>query len=99
MLYARQHVAGRYACYGLTVDDYTDLCRAQGDVCAICKRPETTVSKLGKPKQLAVDHCHETGAVRGLLCQACNAGIGLLRDDPVTLSAALHYLQFGQQLT
>lgn len=55
--------------------------------CAICFE----APRLGE--RLAVDHCHETGVVRGLLCRRCNTGIGLLRDDPMVLNAAVAYLE------
>lgn len=44
-------------------------------------------------RPLVVDHDHTTGAVRGLLCSACNTGIGHLKDDPAVVAAALHYLK------
>lgn len=54
-------------------------------LCAICHKPEDI--------KLAVDHCHDTGKIRGLLCKRCNMGIGLLGDSPeITLNATL-YLQ------
>lgn len=60
---------------------------AQDGVCAICKQtPEG---------QWNIDHCHDTGAVRGLLCSPCNIGIGQLGDDPERVRAALEYLLRG----
>lgn len=47
----------------------------------------------GKPRTLAVDHDHETGCLRGLLCEGCNRGIGLLRDDPDLLRRAADYIE------
>lgn len=70
--------------YGLTRTDYARLLREQNGVCAICFRP----SKI----KLAVDHCHRTRRVRGLLCGPCNRGIGLLQDNPTILVAAARYL-------
>lgn len=72
--------------YGLTEADYEAMQIAQGFRCAICH------STPPPGERLAVDHCHDTGAVRGLLCRRCNTGIGLLRDDPQILSAAVAYL-------
>lgn len=60
--------------------------KAQGGVCKICRRPET------QRKRLAVDHCHTTGAVRGLLCITCNAEIGHLLDDPEIIRRAADYV-------
>lgn len=70
--------------YGITVEQYDAHVAAQGGTCAICgTAPE---------QRLAVDHDHDTGAVRGLLCFTCNAGLGLLGDSVVRLARALAYL-------
>lgn len=58
------------ALYGLTEADYAAMLEAQGGVCAICRQGCST------GKLLAVDHDHETGIVRGLLCQRCNRMVG-----------------------
>lgn len=63
----------------------------QGNKCAICGSEETD-KRRGKLRALAVDHDHETGKVRGLLCGACNKGIGLLKDDAEILRKAAAYL-------
>lgn len=68
-----------------TVEEYADLLELQGGRCAICRRWP------GK-RRLAVDHCHATGTVRGLLCMRCNAGLGLFRDDFEAMQAAADYL-------
>lgn len=88
----RKQKSGRFAWeyglrskFNLTPDEYFDLLEQQEGVCAICGKDE-----LGR--RLAVDHCHETKAVRGLLCRKCNMGIGLLGDDPEILQKALRYL-------
>lgn len=49
--------------------------------------------KKGIKRSLAVDHCHKTNMVRGLLCHRCNTAIGLLNDDFTTLKSALKYLR------
>jgi len=79
--------------YGITLETYTEMLNAQGSVCAICQQPETSVHRDGKVYVLAVDHDHETGAVRGLLCKACNRGLADFRDDPKRLNAAMDYLK------
>jgi hypothetical protein len=71
--------------YDLTMEDYGRLLKKQDGRCAICGI---------KPlfKRLTVDHCHDTGRVRGLLCGHCNSGIGRLRDDSDLCRLAADYL-------
>ena len=64
---------------------------AKSDKCRICKIAETDAPK----GRLAVDHCHDTGEFRGLLCDKCNTAIGLLQDDISNLTAAIEYLRQG----
>lgn len=78
--------------FGIGLADYQAMYDAQGGVCAICQKPETA-TRRGKVKMLAVDHCHGTGKVRGLLCVECNTGIGKLREDTTVLRAAIRYLE------
>jgi Recombination endonuclease VII len=70
--------------YGLTQEQFQVMQAAQNSTCPICAQPFT--------KQPAIDHDHATGAVRGLLCRQCNAGIGSLRDSPANLQRAIEYL-------
>lgn len=72
--------------YGLTTEDYEGILKHQEGVCAICK------SRPSKRKALAVDHNHQTGEVRGLLCDKCNRGIGHFDDDKSLLQEAIDYL-------
>jgi hypothetical protein len=76
---------------GLTIADYDRLHSAQGGLCAICRKPETSV-KCGKVQLLTVEHCHVTGRFRGLTCNRCNRAMGLFDDDPALLRAAADYL-------
>jgi hypothetical protein len=71
--------------FRLTLEAYCKLLVEQNSVCAICGRVDAD-------KRLAVDHCHATGTVRGLLCQNCNQGLGKFRDRPEDLRAAAAYL-------
>ena len=73
--------------FGITIEDYMDMLDKQGGKCAICDSAST-----GRYKYFAVDHCHNTGEIRGLLCDKCNRGIGLLGDDPHVLAKAISYL-------
>lgn len=75
--------------YGITVKQYEEMLSAQQGCCAICHTPPGD-------RRLAVDHCHTTKAVRGLLCVKCNTAIGKLNDDPVILQRAIDYLFFYQ---
>jgi len=72
--------------YKITMNDYIGLLERQNGVCAICKE----TCKSGR--YLAVDHCHETGKIRGLLCLECNRGIGALKDSVSLLECAINYL-------
>jgi hypothetical protein len=78
--------------YSITGEQYDALLASQGGVCASCKKPESHTYPSGKVKALAVDHDHETGEIRGLLCFNCNQGIGRFRNDPAVLRAAADYL-------
>lgn len=73
--------------YGLSVAEYEKMVESQGGVCAICSKPDPKFSNL------AVDHCHSTGKIRGLLCRLCNTGIGALGDNVDGLLRALDYLK------
>lgn len=78
--------------YGISVEEHKDLLNAQDSLCAICKQPETTKRK-GKVMELAIDHCHTSGKVRGLLCNNCNRALGLLLDNPDIAQSAADYLR------
>lgn len=78
--------------YGIT-EGYEAILESQGGVCAICGGQEIIVdSKTGELRLMAVDHCHVTEKVRGILCSQCNHGLGKFRDDPFRLQAAISYL-------
>lgn len=82
--------ARRRRLYGLRPEEYSSRLATQGGVCAICGEPPVAD---GPRPGLSVDHDHQTGENRGLLCSRCNAGIGNLRDDPRLLRAAAAYLE------
>lgn len=83
--------------YGLTLDEYLALAEAQDECCAICGAvglaSRELVSVADRKYLLAVDHCHETGQIRGLLCTRCNTLLGMARDSEEVLMAAVRYLQ------
>jgi hypothetical protein len=79
----------RVRTYGVTPDQFDAMMLRQAGCCAICQEP------MGIP---AVDHDHDTGKVRGLLCRRCNTGIGMLADDPDRLLSAAAYLLAHQDL-
>lgn len=69
--------------YGWTLEQYADFLQRHGHSCDIC----------GGAHRLCVDHDHQTGVVRGLLCHHCNLSLGLAKDDPLRLEAAAAYLR------
>lgn len=75
--------------YGITVEDYDRMSAEQDHACAICGA-EAWMEQYGV---LHVDHDHETGAIRGLLCSKCNTGLGLFSDASNRLRAAAKYLE------
>ena len=77
--------------YGVDLNWYSEQSEKQNHVCAICFQPETAVIK-GKKISLAVDHCHDTGKVRGLLCRSCNNAIGAFKHDKSIILKAIEYL-------
>ena len=79
--------------YNLTVEEYDEMIKALDGLCQICRNPETEKDRTGVIKWLAVDHCHTTGKVRGLLCAQCNQGLGNYRDNTDYLKAAIAYLE------
>ena len=79
--------------FGITLDEYNQILEKQNNVCAICGNPERTRhNNTDRVRNLAVDHCHTTGKIRGLLCTACNQGLGNFRDNPDFLAKAISYL-------
>lgn len=73
--------------YGLPLGEYDKMLAAQNGVCAICHKPSTN----GRGA-LHVDHCHQSGRIRGLLCHGCNVSVGHFNHDPNILRAAIDYL-------
>lgn len=73
--------------YGMSLRDFTKLLAEQDGVCAICGTDQPG------QKSFNVDHDHETGEIRGLLCAACNRALGLLKDDPAIVESAFKYLR------
>lgn len=74
--------------YSITSEDYEIMLKEQNNCCAICNNPDP-----GRNHNIfMVDHNHETGKVRGLLCFSCNVGLGLFKDDPNIINSAILYL-------
>lgn len=73
--------------FGLTVDAYLEMFASQGNCCALCKSTSS-----GWRGGFHVDHCHETGKVRGILCRHCNLMLGHAKDSVETLQRAIEYL-------
>jgi len=87
----RQYSLKRY--YGMDHSDYMAMFLRQEGKCAICREPEKEKDRHGNIRVLAVDHCHDSGKVRELLCYACNSMLGQARDKIETLEAGISYLK------
>lgn len=74
--------------YKITPNDYNQMFEDQLGKCKICDKHQSEFTR-----RFAVDHCHDTNVVRGLLCSNCNRGIGLLKDSPEILQRASEYLK------
>ena len=72
--------------YNISIDDYEQRLKDQNHSCSICGSKQ-------EGKYLAVDHCHNTGKVRSLLCGTCNTGLGQFKDNPELLIKAADYLR------
>lgn len=72
--------------YGISLEEYKNLFEKQEGKCAVCKNTQGT-------KKLAVDHCHTSLKVRGLLCTNCNVGLGYFKDSIERLQFAIEYLK------
>lgn len=75
--------------YGIDYDQYLRMLGAQGGGCAICG---STSPGAGKT-YFSLDHNHQNGKNRGLLCHSCNAGIGMFKEDKLSLKLAIEYLE------
>lgn len=75
--------------YGITLEQYDIMFKAQDGLCLICKKPEQTKTRL------AVDHCHTTGKVRGLLCKKCNSALYILERKELREAAEKYLAERG----
>ena len=73
--------------YGITLEQYNQMLEDQGGVCAICGKHDEV-----EGRRMAIDHNHDTGEVRGLLCGTCNRGLGNFQDNIEMLEKAKNYL-------
>lgn len=80
--------------YGITTSDYNKLLSEQNGGCGVCGKPERTIQRAGSPVQfMAVDHDHDTGRLRGLLCQSCNRTLGNMGDNLEGVMRFVAYLE------
>lgn len=79
--------------FGINANDYDKMLKKQNGVCGICKKEEKERHQNGKLRKLAIDHCHSTGKIRGLLCTKCNQGLGNFKDNESYLEQAIKYLK------
>ena len=85
--------------YGITETQYEAKKTLQNHKCMICSSDGFVIGNNGHTETLVVDHDHETGQVRDLLCHNCNRALGLLQDSVETVEAALNYLKKWKRVT
>lgn len=76
--------------YNITIEEYEVMFKNQNECCKICGTSNPSPRK--QDQNFFVDHCHETGKVRGLLCNWCNRGLGYFKDDLDLLNKAMEYI-------
>ena len=82
---------------GLRLEEYDQMVKACDGKCHICGKEEKRKGRAGfVSSNLSIDHCHNTGKIRGLLCHDCNTGIGKLKDDTELMMKAIEYLRKNQ---
>ena len=79
--------------FNMTQADYLAILKSQDHSCAICGKHYTDNDVAGKVDHLSVDHCHDTGGIRGLLCHQCNRALGMFRDSQDLLYKAYKYIK------
>lgn len=79
--------------YGITTEQYNNKLNEQNSVCAICENVESSRSRTGGHKKLAVDHCHNSLKIRGLLCWRCNGTIGKVEDNIELMQKMIDYIR------
>lgn len=80
--------------YGISIDEYDRMSTLQNHRCAICR----TLNPGGNKSRFSVDHDHNTGTIRGLLCGTCNLAIGLMKDNLAVLEKAAEYIRTFQEV-
>lgn len=82
---------------GLTNEQFILMNEKQQKKCAICGREERRIGRGGEIARLAIDHCHISGKIRGLLCHACNVALGSFEDNIEIIKSAIQYLEKHSQ--
>lgn len=76
--------------YGITLEEYHTILKEQDYGCKLCGKSEEE-----EGRRLAIDHCHSSGKVRGILCSDCNIGLGKFKDNLEVLQKAIDYLEYA----
>lgn len=88
----KEYLSNKYKKYLLSPNQYYNLARIQNYKCAICNKPEISKTQKGNIRALSIDHDHNTGKVRSLLCSKCNTGLGMYNEDVNLFSKVIDYL-------